>query len=82
MSKETFDGLIWSSPAGVCAQVLELAARSDQPTSKHQIEAKAVRHRRAKVVDERYNPPMSVAAAGLVFLGLVLGTTVAVTILS
>lgn len=82
MSKETLCSLIWSSPAGVWARAVELAARSEQPNRRHPIEVGADRSHRARFGDPFYNLPMPTAAAGLVFIGFVLGATVVITAIS
>lgn len=78
MSNETFRGLLWSSPAGVVAQAMELAARSDH---RHHVEGGPARSG-AKFAGVWSNLPMLAAATGLLFLGFVLGTTLVVAFIS
>jgi hypothetical protein len=82
MSNETFGGLVWNSPAGVLAQTVELTAHRDPSKHSDQTEASATGSRETKLGSEWFRIPMPAAAAGLVFLGFILGTTLVVTIIS
>ena len=82
MSNEIFGGLLWCNRAGAFVQALDLAARSDRSNRKHQIEDGVIRSREEKFGGEGFSLPIPVAAAGLTFLGFVLGATLVATIVS
>jgi len=82
MPNQIFQGLVWSSPAGVLAQAVELAARSDGLNHKHQIKGGADRSIEKTFRGERRSLPSPVAAVALVFLGFVCGTTLVVAFIS
>jgi hypothetical protein len=82
MPNQIFRGLVWSSPAGVLAQAVELAARSDGPNHKHEIKAGANRSVQKTFRGKQRSLPSPVAAIALVLLGCVVGTTLVVAFIS
>lgn len=80
MSNETIGHLLWTTPAGVLAQAVDLASRSDR--SKRQQETGTVGSPRSWVSGPRLDLPMPLAAAGLMFVGFALGTALVATIIS
>lgn len=74
MSQEIFGSLLWNSRAGVAAQALDLARDRDRAHSSRE-SATGGRHGEASAAGGPGNGlPRPLAAAGLVFLGFVLGS--------
>lgn len=69
MQNQIFRGLVWSNPAGVLAQAVELAAHSVRPNHKHEIKAGADRSIQKTFQGERCSYPSLIAAVALVFSG-------------
>ncbi|MDX1425724.1 MAG: hypothetical protein R3322_21450 [Kiloniellales bacterium] len=74
MSQEIFESLLWNSRAGVAVRALDLARDSDRAHPRRE-SATGGRHGEASAAGERgIGLPRPLAAAGLVFLGFVLGS--------
>jgi hypothetical protein len=80
MSSESFHSLVWNTPAGVMAQAVNLASRSDRSTRKQET-GQAGSHR-SRMSGAWAGLPIPLAAAGLMFAGFALGTALVATIIS
>lgn len=80
MSNESFDSLVWNTPAGVMAQAVNLASRSDRSTRKQ--ETRSAGSGRSRVSGAWVGLPIPLAVAGLMFVGFALGTALVASIIS
>lgn len=80
MSHETYGSLLWSSRAGVAAQALDLARDSDRAHPRRE-SGTGGRHADPSAAGQPgVGLPRPLAAAGLVFLGFVLGSMLVATV--
>ena len=80
MSRETFGGLLWNSRAGVLVQAMDMATHTDRSDRKHKSGAGTFRSRETRFNGAWYGLPVPVAAAGMVFIGCILGAALVLTL--
>lgn len=73
MPNQTYRGPLWYSRAGVQVQAIDLAARNRRSDRKHKSASGALGCRPAKRKGAWYGIPAPATAAGLLFVGCILG---------